>query len=274
MDEIETSAVLADEGSGQPFEPVERVNSGGDPSFIIIADHASNRIPPAYGTLGLPETEFHRHIAWDIGVGDLVRHLSASLNAPAILASFSRLLIDPNRGPDDPTLVMKLSDGAVISGNRDVDEAEIARRKRDFYAPYHQAIADEIASARAAGLTPWILSVHSFTPVWRGNVRPFHVGVLWDKDPRLAEPLIDHLGREPGLVVGNNEPYTGRLSGDTMYQHGTLGGLPHALFEVRQDLIDTHHGAKEWAECLARIIGAVKADLGSPGVQHFGTFAD
>src|SRR3546814_7535491 len=135
----------------------------------------------------------------------------------------------------DPTLVMKLSDGAIIPANLDVDAflgaAEFTRRLKDFYEPYHAAVASALARARAGGAVPAILSIHSFTPVWRGVARPWHVGILWDKDDRLPVPLLEGLRGEPGLVVGDNEPYSGELKGDCLYRHGTRNGLPHALVE-------------------------------------------
>ncbi len=182
----------------------------------------------------------------------VTRGLAAALNAPAVLSTFSRLLIDPNRGADDPTLIMRLSDGAVLPGNANVDEAERARRIARFYAPYHAAIDAAIEAALATGVVPAIFSVHSFTPVWRGVPRPWHAGVLWDQDPRLAVPFIDALRADPALIVGDNEPYAGALLNDTMYQHATQRGLAHALVEVRQDLIADDAGIAEWDGAYGR----------------------
>lgn len=243
--------------------------------MVVLCDHASNALPPAYGSLGLPEADLERHIGWDIGAADVSRRLAEALAAPAVLSGFSRLLIDPNRGADDPTLVMKLSDGAVIPGNRDVDADETERRRSNYWQPYQDAITRTIDRVMAAGDAPMLVSIHSFTPVWRGHPRPWHAGILWDKDPRLAHALLAGLRQEPGLVVGDNEPYTGRLKGDTMYRHGTQRGLPHAIVEIRQDLIDTHAGAQEWAARLARIVRHI-AEM-SPGinaVEYFGSYTD
>lgn len=257
------------------FRPFELVNPAGRGHVILLCDHASNAIPEAYGTLGLLRAELDRHIGWDIGAGEVTRRLAEALDCPAVLSGFSRLLIDPNRGADDPTLVMKLSDGAVIPGNRDVDAEEVAARRAAFWQPYQDAIAGVIDAATASGEVPLIISIHSFTPVWRGRPRPWHAGILWDKDPRLAHALIGALRQEHGLVIGDNEPYVGRLKGDTMYRNGTQRGLPHALVEIRQDLIDTHHGAAEWAGRLASIIAQLLAahpDLAA--VEHFGSTTD
>ncbi|HET7717828.1 MAG TPA: N-formylglutamate amidohydrolase, partial [Bauldia sp.] len=211
----------------------------GDPAngLILICDHAENRLPSRYGTLGLPPAALERHIAWDPGARDVTHSLARRLGAPAVLSRFSRLLIDPNRGRDDPTLIMRLSDRAVIPGNLGVDEAERNERIARYYAPYDEAIRRTIDAAFAAGVVPAVVSIHSFTPVWRGRGRPWQVGILWDADPRLPEPLIRRLRADADLVVGDNEPYSGALAGDTLYRHATRRGLAHALVEIRQDLI-------------------------------------
>ncbi len=231
--------------------PVSVLNPDGDPAVLLVCDHASNFVPPEYNSLGLPAEAFARHIAYDIGAAPVTAELSRILNAPAVLAGFSRLLIDPNRGADDPTLVMKLSDGAIIPGNRYADAATIADRVARYYKPYHQAIADRIAAARARGIAPVILSLHSFTPIFQGYTRPWHIGILWDRDGRIAQPLLASLGADKNLCVGDNLPYSGELMGDCMFQHGTSNGLPHVLIEVRQDLIVDKSGAEHWAELLA-----------------------
>lgn len=224
----------------------------GDPGagMVIVADHASNRVPADLGDLGLPKAEFGRHIAWDIGVEALARALSARLGVPAVLSRFSRLVIDPNRGDDDPTLVMRLSDGAVVPGNARLDAAGRAARIARFWAPYDAAIRRTVDVCFNAGRAPVLFSLHSFTPVWRGTVRPWHCGVLWDADPRLPRFLIDRLRADPHLTVGDNEPYDGALEGDTMYRHATRRGLAHALLEVRQDLIGDAEGRAAWVARL------------------------
>lgn len=234
--------------------------------ILIVCDHASNAIPPEFGTLGLPEAELQRHIAYDIGAEGVTRGMAARLECPAVLSRYSRLLIDPNRGSDDPTLVMRVSDGAVIQGNRHLDAQSLQARIARFYAPYHNAIESAVDTFLAAGIVPVIVSMHSFTPVWKGKPRPWHAGVLWDKDPRLAVPLITALAADPELVVGDNEPYSGVLRGDTMWQHATRRGLAHALIEVRQDLISTAEGQDAWSERLARIL--LDVDAAAPAGLH------
>jgi len=246
--------------------PVETVEGSLESGILILCDHASNAVPPDLGDLGLPPVEFQRHIAYDIGAAAVTRSLARRLGAPAVLTQFSRLIIDPNRGRDDPTLVMRLSDGAVVPGNARVDEAEIASRIERFYDPYDAAIADHIHRALAAGHPPVIVTVHSFTPIWRGWPRPWHVGILWDADDRFAKPLLEGLSAEEGLVVGDNEPYDGALAGDTIDRHATVRGLANALIEIRQDLIASDEGAEEWAERFARLLKplAERQDLRTP----------
>jgi len=256
------------------FEPLERIH--GDPArgLLILGDHANLLLPEEYGRLGLPEAEFSRHIASDIGTRALIYALSERLRVPALMTRFSRLLIDPNRGEDDPTLIMQISDRALVPGNARIDRREREKRLNLYYRPYHAAITEQLDRMIASGTVPVIFSVHSFTNVWRGAQRPWHAGILWDRDPRLAVPVIEGLRRDEHLVVGDNEPYKGSLRGDTMYRHGTRRGLAHALVEVRQDLIQNDDGVEEWADRLAVVLQDI---LGSPGlhqITEFGSFSD
>ena len=239
------------------FQRVPASRPGG---VVFLCDHASNAVPPAYGTLGLPAAEFKRHIASDIGAGDLTVALAAAFDAPALLGVWSRLLIDLNRGPDDPTLVMKISDGALIPGNASADAAEVAHRIATYHAPYHAAIEDEIVSSMTGGFAPALVSMHSFTPVWRGDPRPWEIGILWDRDDRLAKPLIAAF-RAAGLETGDNEPYDGALEGDTLWTHATMRGLPNVLIEVRQDLIADDAGVAKMTPIVAAALRAALATL-------------
>ena len=240
-----------------PFEVVEGDSSRG---LVLLADHARKDLPEEYGDLGLPPAAFSRHIAYDIGVEAVTRRLAARLGVPAVLGGFSRLLIDPNRGEDDPTLIMKLSDGAVIPANHPLDASERAARIRNFHRPYHDAVADTIAGVEAeSAKAPLVISIHSFTPRWKETPRPWQVGILWDSDPRAVRPLIEALAADPDLTVGDNEPYDGALGGDTMFRHCTSEGLAHALIEIRQDLIADDAGAAEWAGRLAPILDDLNA---------------
>lgn len=245
---------------------------------IVLCDHARNAFPVGYGTLGLPEAQLQRHIAYDIGAEAIAERIAAALDAPALLTKYSRLLIDPNRGADDPTLIMRLSDGAVVPGNKDVDGAERARRIRLYHRPYHAAIDAVIDQCLGVGAAPMILSVHSFTESWKGVPRPWHVGVLWDKDPRLAVPLLEGFRAAGAFLVGDNEPYKGCLIGDTMWQHGTERGLAHGIIEYRQDLVRDEAGQRRWADLTVEIVQRTLAcETRGPAlrrIERYGSLAE
>lgn len=244
-----------------PFEILGADRPG---RWLIACDHASNRVPPEIGggTLGLPDAEMQRHIAWDVGAAGLTRHLAAALDSPAILSRFSRLVIDPNRGEDDPTLLMKLYDGTIIPGNRAADAAERAFRRDAFHRPYHVALA-ELADRRSDTA---ILSVHSFTPRLRGRTpRPWQIGLLYAGDTRLARGMQDAIAADrvfadwveavsgAPLCLGNNQPYAGHLPGDTIDRHALAHGRLNILIELRHDLIATESQQADWASALAPI---------------------
>ncbi len=228
--------------------------------WLVTCDHASNRVPDEIGggSLGLPEAEMARHIAWDVGAAGVARALAARLDGPAILTTFSRLVIDPNRGEDDPTLLMKLYDGTVIPANRDADAAETARRLAAYHRPYHDALA-RLAARRPDTV---IVAVHSFTPCLKGRApRPWHLGVLYDaRDDRLARPLLARLRAEGDLCVGDNEPYSGHLPGDAIDRHALAQGRPNVLIELRNDLIADAAGQQAWAARLAPLLDRALAD--------------
>lgn len=221
---------------------------------LLVCDHARNALPERYGTLGLPDSEFQRHIAYDIGVEQVTTRLAGRLGVPAVLSCFSRLLIDPNRGEKDPTLIMELSDGAVVPGNAGIPREEREFRLNNFHRPYHRAISAEIDAAVAHGTPPVLVSIHSFTPAWKGVPRPWHIGFLWDDDRRFSDLFIAAMEAEGGLCVGDNEPYAGGLEGDCMDVHAVKRGLPHTLIEIRQDLISEEAGIEEWTDRLARAL--------------------
>lgn len=220
--------------------------------WLVTCDHATNTVPPEVenGDLGLPRPDMERHIAYDVGAYGLAEHLGVLLDAPVIASNFSRLVIDPNRGEDDPTLLMKLYDGSIIPGNRHADAAERERRLNLCYRPYHAALARMAALPHAV-----LLSVHSFTRQLRGHdPRPWHVGVLYGEDDRLARPLIELLEAEGDITVGDNQPYSGHLPGDALDRHATRTGRPNVLIELRNDLIADHAQQRAWAERLAPIL--------------------
>lgn len=220
--------------------------------WLITCDHATNTVPPQIngGDLGLPREDIERHIAYDVGAYETSKHLGEILDAPVIAANFSRLVIDPNRGEDDPTLLMKLYDGTIIPANRHADVAERERRLNLCYRPYHNALAQMAARPNAV-----VVSMHSFTRQLRGRApRPWQIGVLHTPDERFSRPLVDRLRREPDLCVGVNQPYSGVLPGDSIDKHCTEFGRPNVLIEIRNDLITDHLGQKEWAQRLAPVL--------------------
>ncbi len=228
--------------------------------WVVMCDHATNHVPHtvADGDLGLPPGDMARHIAYDPGAAGVARALARALNAAAIFAGFSRLVIDPNRGEDDPTLLMRLYDGSIIPANRAADSGEIERRLNLFYRPYHRALATLIQGRVEP---PVLVSIHSFAPNLRGrSPRPWHVGVLYAADNRLAAPLLARLKATPDLCVGDNQPYSGHLPGDTLDRHGVQGGHPHVLIELRNDLIAASTQQEIWGTRLAGMLDAALED--------------
>lgn len=230
--------------------------------WLITCDHATNLVPGwiGGGSLGIAAEDMARHIAWDVGAWGVALELGAALDSPVIGSRFSRLVIDPNRGEDDPTLVMKLYDGTIIPANRGVGAVETAERLDRLYRPYHAAIAR--LAARQADTV--IVAVHSFTPCLKGRPpRPWQVGVLYSHlDERLSRPLIARLQAEPDLCVGDNEPYSGHLPGDAIDRHALQVGRLNTLIEVRNDLIGDEAGQRAWAARLAPMLQGALADLG------------
>jgi len=234
-----------------PF--VELVRPSGRPDLLLLADHAGNAVPPELGDLGLPAEERARHIAFDIGIEPLARRLADLLDAPALLNHCSRLVIDPNRRPGEPSSIPERSDGTLVPGNLGLDPAARADRVRRFFLPYHRAIARRIAEGRRAGIVPVLLALHSFTPRLSGGPeRPWQVGVLRRGDDRLARPMLEALRARGDLVVGDNVPYSGADAfGFTLEFHAQRTRLPHLMLEIRQDEIGTEPRADAWAELLA-----------------------
>ena len=246
------------------WRPFETLNPDGASAILVLCDHATNHVPEnvSGGDLGLSEAEMGRHIAYDIGARGVSVRLSELVDAPAVLTRFSRLVIDPNRGEDDLTLVMRLYDGTIVPANRHVDAAEVERRLNLFHRPYHAAVNAQIDAMTASGRRPVLVAVHSFTPQLQGRApRPWQVGVLWHHDGRLAQPLLARLRAEPGLCVGENQPYSGQLEGDTLSRHGTRRGLPHVLIELRHDVIRDPEGQHAWAARLAPMLAGAVAEL-------------
>ncbi len=233
---------------------------GGAP-VLVICDHASRAFPRAMNRLGLPELPSWQHIAWDIGAGELARGIANALDAPAVLAGYSRLIVDCNRQPDDPEAFRKESDGWVIPGNQAITEFERRVRLACFFDPYHEAIAAMLAGFRTREIVPLVVSVHTFTPEIAGFQRPWHVGVLWDKDEWSARRLIEGLTAVEGIVVGDNEPYSGKHPSDySIDHHAESAGLPHLCIEIRQDQLESPAGTERWVRLLSRLIGDMLRD--------------
>jgi len=246
--------------------PVEHVNAEGKAPVLITCDHASRRVPKALRNLGVDAESLKLHIGWDIGAADVARGLARRLDASAILAGYSRLVIDCNRDLDDPTSIPAVSDGVPVPGNQDLSPAAKAQRVEALFRPYHRAIEAALDGFAQRGVHPAVLSIHSFTPVMNGFERPWHIGILWDKDPRMAVPVLAALRRETGLVVGDNEPYSAREpAGYTVRTHAERRGLPHLNVELRQDLVASDAGTAEWADRLVRVLTPILED---PGLYH------
>lgn len=241
------------EQSDMSWTPVRIFGEERRSRWLVLCDHATNTVPGwiENGSLGLAHEDMDRHIAYDVGSSGVALRLAERLDATAVMANYSRLVIDPNRGLDDPTLIRKLSDGSIVPANRNLDGVDVARRISDCYRPYHEEVA-RLAARRDDTV---LISVHSFTPqMHNGDPRPWHIGILYADDARLSRPLIDLLQQDEALVVGENEPYSGHLSGDTIEQHGTREGRQNTLIELRNDLIETDTGQAQWAEYLANVL--------------------
>ena len=227
--------------------------------FLILCDHASNVVPKSIndGDLGISKFDMNRHIAYDIGAAGLSKKLGKHLKSPAVLSNFSRLVIDPNRGEDDPTLIMQLYDGSIIQGNRNLKNNEKKTRLDLCYRPYHAEIK-RLIGAKAPN---FLISIHSFTPKLKGGTkRPWHIGVLSASDRRVANPLLENLEGKKDIICGDNEPYSGSLIGDTLYHHALKNNRLHVLIEVRNDLINTIDGQFLWATKLAGALREIKKE--------------
>jgi predicted N-formylglutamate amidohydrolase len=241
--------------------PFVILHEHGTAPALVICDHASRAFPRAMNRLGLPELAGWQHIAWDIGAGELARGLSHALDAPAVLAGYSRLVVDCNRNPEDPEAFRRESDGWVIPGNASLGEFERRLRLGCFFDPYHEAIAAMLADFRRRAVVPLVISVHTFTPAMAGKARPWHVGVLWDQDEASARRLMEGLRAVEGLVVGDNQPYSGKHPSDyTIDHHAERAGLPHVCIEVRQDMLESPAGVERWVRLLARLLRDLVTD--------------
>ena len=227
----------------------------GQSPFLLIADHAGRHIPRQLGYLGLESADLQRHIAWDIGIAGLASQLAARMDACLIRQNYSRLVIDCNRPLLAPDSIADHSEKTPIPGNRHVSPGEGSQRAQAIFHPYHNRIRQELQARKQAGRSTILISLHSFTPVYLGQNRPWHAGVLYHRDTRLAHALRDLLRKEPGLVIGDNEPYSVSDASDySIPVHGERNGLPHVELEIRQDLIINAAGQRAWVERLLRLL--------------------
>lgn len=241
---------------------IEIFNPDGQAPVLILSDHSGRNIPGYLNDLGLSEEERSRHIGWDIGTTDMTRRLAEQLDAPAVLNHVSRLVIDPNRQPRTPTSIPEIADGTVVPGNQNLSIEEKNRRIGLSFLPYHRAISRQIARLRRRVGIPAIVAMHSFTPAMQRQWRPWHAGVLWADDDRLAGPVLQHLRADESLCIGANQPYSGNHpDGYSLQFHALRTGFPNVAFEVRQDLIATKKEAEAWAD---RLYKALQPSLSDP----------
>jgi predicted N-formylglutamate amidohydrolase len=252
---------------GEP--PVVRVvNPKGKGKYVIVCDHASNRVPKALNNLGLSKADLKKHIAWDPGTEDIALHMSGRMDATAVIAGYSRLVVDLNRGDDHPEVMRAASDHVLIPGNMGLTAAQRRQRLDTFFRPYHDEIARALRRFTARGVAPVLISIHSFTPEMDGFKRPWHIGVLWNRQEKIARALVKNLRRNnPDLVIGENEPYSLKATNflkNTISTHAERKGLPYVIVEFRQDLVATRKKAVKWAETL---LDSLLPVLSEPGLQ-------
>jgi len=246
---------------------------GVNQNYIVICDHSSNYIPSEYNNLGISKNDLDSHRAYDLGASDIANELSKLLSCSLVMANFSRLLIDPNRGKDDPTLIPKISEGKIIKGNMNLsiynNDKEKNKRISKFYSPYHKAIDKFINNSLDNRKIPKILSIHSFTPIWKGKEREIDIGILWDRDDRLSKIFLNSL---KNIKLGNNKPYSGRLKNDTLYKHATSNGIPNVLIEFRQDLLKKKHDRLRWAKKIYNVLKENEKSINSFSIKNYGSY--
>lgn len=257
------------EGKGSPLKgfttllgpddpaPVVVENAGARTPYLLVCDHAGCDVPRSLDSLGLPSEEYERHVAWDIGAGDLSSQLGLRLGAWTVKQAYSRLVVDCNRAPDHPGLIVETADGSPVPGNAGLGPGDVQARIEAIHAPYHAAIAAELDRRAAEGLPAILVSIHSFTPVFQGFIRPWHMGVLHDGASEPSRRMIEALRSEPGLEVGDNAPYAMDGIDYTIPLHAIGRGLPYVELETRQDLIADPEGVARFAERLQRVIPIV-----------------
>ncbi|MGO8914022.1 MAG: N-formylglutamate amidohydrolase [Bradyrhizobium sp.] len=259
----DTSLLLGEED----VPPVLDENASGSSPFLLTSDHYGRAIPRRLGDLGLPESEMTRHIAWDVGIAGVAGALSKHLGAHLIAQRYSRLVIDCNRPPQAPSSIPRISESTVIPGNEGLTRDAAEARRQQVFDPYHRRIREVIDNRLDNGIPTVLVSLHSFTPVYAGIARPWHVGTLYQRNSSLPPLLLQRLRAQGDLVVGDNEPYA--VSDETDYTipvHGEARGLMNTGIEIRQDLIADDAGETEWADRLANIFGEIEIELRARGL--------
>lgn len=252
----------------QPGEPAAyRIeNPKGSAPVLIVCDHASNRVPKVLNDVGLSKADLEKHIAWDPGTENIGRYMSEKLDATAFFASYSRIVVDVNRGERSPECMREVSDHIHVPGNKNLSAAEKRQRLDEIFWPYHRALSTQIKGYLKKGIVPVIVSLHSFTPEMDGFKRPWHIGVLWNKEETIAMRLVENLrAQNPGMVVGENEPYTlkqANLSKNTIKTHAEDTGLPYVIVEFRQDLVATKRDAQKWGRIFLEALAPILMDEG------------
>jgi predicted N-formylglutamate amidohydrolase len=267
---LSDAAALLGPDDPVPYTVIEPIIETG-PAWpaLLVCDHASNRVPSGLNGLGVAPADLETHLGLDIGAGNLTRYLSETLNLPAVMSAYSRLVVDCNRRLDDPSAFTPGDGTSPVPGNRDLGQADRQTRADAIYWPYHHAVRDRLAALESLAKAPALIAIHSFTPVLNGDTRRWHMGILWDSDPRIPEPLIKALRALPDIEVGDNEPYSGRDPHDfTIDHHGEAEGLPHVSIEIRQDLVETPEGVRRWGDLLAAALAPI---LDDPDLYTFWT---
>jgi predicted N-formylglutamate amidohydrolase len=242
--------------------PVLDENAEGRSPFLLTCDHYGRAIPRPLGDLGLPASQLARHIAWDIGIAGVADALSKTLDARLIAQRYSRLVIDCNRPPQSPNSIPRISERTLIPGNEGLSRAAAQARRACVFEPYHRRIGEAIDRRLREGIATLLVALHSFTPVYAGIARPWHVGALYRRDTRLPPLLLEGLRAQGDLVVGDNEPYA--VSDETDYTipvHGEARGLMNTGIEIRQDLIADAAGQRQWADRLAHVLREIEMQL-------------
>ncbi len=254
--------------------PFEWLNKDADSRVLLTCDHASHVVPASLGTLGLSTADLTKHIGWDIGIEGVVRRMAAMMNAPAIIAGYSRLVIDLNRPHDSsrqPGSIPEVSDHIEIPANKGISAEDAENRAKTLFWPYHDEIIVRLDTMQVAGIVPAYVAMHSFTPVMDGFERPWHIGICWEHDPRIPKPILAALRETGELSVGDNEPYAIDLDSDYGIPiHAAGRGLPHVLVEIRQNEIDTEAGQDRWAAIMVEALDTVFADASIFAIEHYG----